>query len=34
MKLVRDLQLFKDNEDKKKKFNVLNESDDDLIYQR
>jgi hypothetical protein len=32
MKLVRDLQLFKDNEDKKKKFNVLNESDDDLIY--
>ena len=32
MKMTRDLRLFGNNPEKQKKFDSLNETDDDLIY--
>ena len=34
MKMIRDLRLFENNPEKLKMFEILNESDDDLQYQR
>lgn len=34
MKMVRDLNLFKENKNKQRIFNSLNEMDTDLNYQR
>lgn len=34
MKMIRDLNLFKDNKNKQRIFNSLNEMDTDLNYQR
>ena len=34
MKMARDLNLFKDNKNKQRIFNSLNEMDNDLNYQR
>ena len=34
MKMIRDLKLFENDKEKQKMFEILNESDDDLQYQR
>ena len=32
--MIRDLKLFENDKEKQKMFEILNESDDDLQYQR
>ena len=34
MKMIRDLKLFENDSEKKKIFDLLNETDEDLQYQR